>query len=281
MDRQRQYQLGLYEKAMPKDLTWQEKFKAARLAGFDYVELSIDETEEKLARLKWSDERLHQLEEISHSENMKVGSICLSGHRKYPLGGENSSRSLQIMQEAIHLATEVGCPLIQLAGYDVYYTQSTEKTQARFANNLEKAVEMAASAGILLGFETMETPFMDTVEKAIYFVEEIGSPYLGVYPDIGNLNNAALLYDTDILEDLGKGAGHLFATHIKETVPGRYREVPYGSGAVNFSKILAKTWDLGVRRYVTELWYNGNEDWEECIKKVSLLARFYLGDSKN
>lgn len=31
-----------------------------------------------------------------------------------------------------------------------------------------------------LGFETMETPFMDTVEKAMHYVKLVDSPYLGV-----------------------------------------------------------------------------------------------------
>ena len=45
------YQLGLYEKAMPGTLSWREKLEAAREAGFDFVEISIDETDQKLARL--------------------------------------------------------------------------------------------------------------------------------------------------------------------------------------------------------------------------------------
>ena len=47
----KQYTLGLYEKAMPKELSWREKLTAAKEAGYDFVEISIDETEEKLARL--------------------------------------------------------------------------------------------------------------------------------------------------------------------------------------------------------------------------------------
>ena len=43
------YTIGLYEKAMPKELTWKEKLEAAREAGYDFVEISIDETDEKLA----------------------------------------------------------------------------------------------------------------------------------------------------------------------------------------------------------------------------------------
>ena len=39
----RQYSLGLYEKAMPAELTWKEKLEAAKAAGYDFVEISVDE----------------------------------------------------------------------------------------------------------------------------------------------------------------------------------------------------------------------------------------------
>ena len=44
------YELGLYEKAMPGYLSMAEKLRAAKKAGYDYVEMSIDETDEKLNR---------------------------------------------------------------------------------------------------------------------------------------------------------------------------------------------------------------------------------------
>ena len=37
---ERAYTLGLYEKAMPSDLTWREKLLAAKEAGFDFVAVS-------------------------------------------------------------------------------------------------------------------------------------------------------------------------------------------------------------------------------------------------
>ena len=61
-------------------------------------------------------------------------------------------------------------------------------------------------------------------------VKRVDSPYLGVYPDIGNITNAAKTYGTDVLADLECGHGHLVAMHLKETVPGVFREVPFGAG---------------------------------------------------
>ena len=46
--------IGIYEKALPKSLTWEEKLIAAKLAGYDYVEISIDESDERLQRLYYA-----------------------------------------------------------------------------------------------------------------------------------------------------------------------------------------------------------------------------------
>lgn len=261
------YQLGLYEKAMPS-LTWREKMLRAKEAGFDYLEISIDETDAKLSRLDWSREKRRELASLMEETGLPLRSMCLSGHRKYPLGSrdlQTRQQGMQIMKKAIRLAADLGLRTIQLAGYDVYYEESGEDTKQYFAENLRQAVEMAAAAGVGLGFETMETEFMNTVGKAMAYVQLINSPYLNVYPDIGNLTNAAMLYGTDVLEDLATGDGHVMAMHLKETVPGVFREVPFGTGYVDFESAIHKAWTMGVRRYVTELWYTGNENWEEEI----------------
>lgn len=272
----RMYKIGLYEKAMPKDIGWKEKFQVAKSAGYDYIEISIDETDEKLARLDWSDAQIRDVVSVTYGESMSFGSICLSGQRRYALGDKDETKSLEILEKAIRFARIAGIPVIQMAGYDTYYAQSTEETEKRFRKNLALGTAVAAKEGIILAFETMETPFMDTMEKAMRRILPIASPYLGVYPDIGNLNNAALLYKSDILADMEKGKGHIVAAHIKETMPGKYREVPFGTGVVDFERILKKLWQLGVRRYVTELWYTGNDDWKQAVNGASSFARKIL-----
>lgn len=262
------YQLGLYEKAMPADLSWTEKLEIVRESGFDHLEISIDETDEKLARLDWPDEQRSELAAAIRSTRVPIRSMCLSGHRKYPLGSHEPSiceRGMKIMNAAIALSEYLGVRVIQLAGYDVYYEEGDADTHRRFAENLAVCVERAAAKGIMLGFETMETPFMDTVEKAMMYVHAINSPYLGVYPDLGNLKNAALLYGGDVNADLSTGRGHIMAVHIKETIPGHYREIPFGTGHTEYERNLELLRDMGVRMFAGEFWYKGSESWREDL----------------
>jgi L-ribulose-5-phosphate 3-epimerase len=273
------YSIGLYEKAMPNSLTWREKLKCAKECEYDFVEISIDETDEKLARLDWRETEIQRLIEDMNELEISIRSMCLSGHRKYPFGSchpATRSRSIEIMGKAIDLADKLGIRLIQLAGYDVYYEESTPESKALFIENLRQAAMMAARNGVLLGFETMETEFMNTVSKSMFYVSCIGSPYLGIYPDVGNLTNAAVSYGTSVIDDLETGKGHIMAVHLKETVPGKFREIPFLTGHVDFEGIIEKAWNLGVRRYVTEMWDVGAESWKQDIQFANRSMRRIL-----
>ena len=263
------YAIGLYEKAMPKTMTWREMLVCAKECGYDFVEISIDETDTRLARLDWTKEERLELVAAMKEVGVPIRSMCLSGHRKYPFGASDPAvraRGMEIMEKAVQLADDLGIRIIQLAGYDVYYEQGTAESERLFRENLAKAVDMAACRGIVLGFETMETEFMNTVEKSMKYVNLIDSPYLGVYPDSGNLTNAAKTYGTDVLEDLETGRGHIVALHLKETVPGKFREIPFLTGHVDFPAVIAKAWAMGVRRYVTKMWDVGSPDWKKDIQ---------------
>ncbi len=265
----RAYLIGLYEKAMPKTMNWKEKLECAKECGYDFVEISIDETDEKLARLDWSSSQRSELVRTMQEVGVPLRSMCLSGHRKYAFGDPDPDirrRSMEIMEKAIQLADDLGIRIIQLAGYDVYYEPRTEESERLFRENLEKATLMAAEKGIVMGFETMETEFMNTTEKAMKYVKIINNPYLGIYPDSGNLTNAAVSYHSSVLDDLETGRGHIFALHLKETIPGKFREIPFLTGHVDFEAIIRKAWDLGIRRFVTEMWDVGRTDWMNDIK---------------
>ena len=271
--------LGLYEKSMPSSLSLEQKLTTASQFGFDFVELSVDETEDKLARLKWSQEERSALVSAMFRTGVPIRTMCLSGHRKYPLGSADRQirqRGMEIMADAIDLASCLGIRIIQLAGYDCYYEPSTEITRAFFLENLKICTEMAATKGVLLAFETMETEFMNTVQKAMKYVESVDSPYLQIYPDLGNITNAALTYSTSVQQDLLAGKGHVVALHLKESLPGKFREIPYGTGHVDFDAAIKTAQSMGVGLYLAEFWDTGKEDWRDQLSHAHHFLRSKL-----
>lgn len=265
------YELGLYEKAMPSTLSWREKLSAAKAVDYDYVEMSIDASEEKIQRIYMSKQERFELIRDMYETGMPIRTMCVSALTKFSLGNPDeqmAERGREIAEKAIGLAADLGIRVVMIPGYDVYYEPSDEGTKKQYLENLKWVAKIAEKTGVILGLETMENEFMNTVEKAMKYVVLCDSNYLKIYPDIGNLTNAAKQYKMDVLEDLQLGKGNITSMHLKETLPGRYREVPYGSGHVDFEAAIKKAWEMGIRRYVTEFWYLGEEDWYGELRKA-------------
>ena len=83
------------------------------------------------------------------------------------------------------------------------------------------------------------------------------------------------------MQDLETGRGHIVAVHLKETVPGKYREIPFGTGHVDFAAIASEAWELGVRRFVAEFWYLGEANWQKQLQQANDFLRGYLDPIDN
>ena len=144
------YTIGLYEKAMPPELTWRQKLTAAKESGYDYVEISIDETDEKIERVYMSKQERLELVRCMFETGIPIRSMCVSALTRFSLGNEDAilrKKGMEIIEKAIELADDLGVRMVMIPGYDVYYGQSTPETQKRFASNLKKVAQIAASMG--------------------------------------------------------------------------------------------------------------------------------------
>lgn len=250
----KQVPLGIYEKALPTGECWLERLLLAGGLGFDFVEMSIDETDERLARLDWSREQRMALVQAVADSGVRVPSICLSAHRRFPLGSEDDevrNQGLEIMRKAIEFAQDVGVRVIQLAGYDVYYQQANDATRCRFREGLTAAVEMASRAQVTLAMEIMDYPLMNSISKAMGYATYLNNPWFQLYPDIGNLS----AWDNDVQMELEAGRGHIVAVHVKDTLPGVFKNVPFGKGVVEFERCFETLKRSGYRGpYLIEMW---------------------------
>ena len=252
--------LGIYEKALPKELSWVKRFNAAKAAGFDFLEISIDETPERMARLDWSlNERLAFFRS-SREAGIPVPSMCLSGHRKIPFGSADPAirrQAADFMEKAIRFACDTGIRVIQLAGYDVYYEPTTRDSRERYYEGMNRALEVAAAHQVMLGLEIMDTPFQNSITRYLELKKRLPSPWFKVYPDLGNLT----AWGNDIAHELTIGIHEIVGVHVKETkpvgpnFPGAFRDVPFGDGTVDFVHCFRTLNDLGYAGpFLIEMW---------------------------
>jgi len=268
--------VGLYEKALPPALSWEERLAAAGQAGYDFIEISIDESDERLSRLDWPASEREALRRAIADTGVRIMTMCLSGHRKYPLGSHSPElrrQGQEILRKAIEFAGDIGLRVVQVMGYDVFYEPSDDETRANFVESLRQGARWAGQAGVMLGLENLDTPFVECLSQALAIIHEIDSPWLHLYPDIGNL--AAAGYDPP--RELALAQRHLLGIHVKDALPRVIRGVPFEKGIVPFRetfRALAQSgfWGLlGV-----EMWGEMHAD-EDPIASVAAARRFVDG----
>jgi L-ribulose-5-phosphate 3-epimerase len=226
---------GVYEKALGGG-SWPAILSDARRAGFDFVEMSIDESEARLARLEWSRRERRQLVGSCQEQDMPIFSICLSAHRKFGLGSNDPSsraRAGQILDAAMALACDLGVRVVQIAGYFAYYETRDPEARARYVAGLRRGAELAQRRGVMLAVENIDTPDMASLSECLALRDEVGSPWFALYPDLGNL----AVHRLDILAELELLPGVAVALHLKDARPGEPRRVPFGQGTVPFRAV--------------------------------------------
>lgn len=249
--------IGIFEKALPPAMTWNERLTAATSIGFDFVELSIDDSDERIARLDWGPgERAHFRSAILET-GMPIISMSLSAHRRFALGSASEAarqRGLDILKKAIDFAVDTGLRTIQVCGADAYHEGSSLQSRARFLEGLERGFEWAASAGVMLALENWDRG-IDTVTEAMWYVRYFNSPWFQHYVDIGNL----AFVGHDVLAELEAAKGHITAVHVRDAVQGQLWYVPLGEGIVPFVEVFAKLAELGFQGQVVLAISTGSE----------------------
>lgn len=253
--------LGLYEKSLNSSENWSTRLQKAKDLGFDFMEISIDETDSRIERLYWSREQIRELRNLTFDLEIPLKSMCLSTHRRFPLGSADMTlrnKGYDLMKRAVDFSCELGIRVIQLAGYDVYYEPSTEASREAFMKGMQWAADYAGKNQVMLAMEIMDTFFMNSIAKHLYYEGVIHSPWYKLYPDLGNLS----AWTGDVSGELRLGINSIVAVHLKDTIkvsslcPGIFKCIPFGEGCVDFVFCFKQLEGMHYTGpYIMEMWH--------------------------
>ncbi|WP_236263180.1 L-ribulose-5-phosphate 3-epimerase [Actinomyces sp. zg296] len=269
--------LGIYEKALrgPAPVTppqWRDFLAQVAQGGFSFLDLSIDESPEREARLDWSPEQWRAVRRAAEDAGVMIGGICLSIHRRIAPGSADPAtrqRAREVMAQGLHACHEVGAPVLQIAGYYCFYEEPGPDSARWYADLLVESVPLAARLGVVMGIENVDGVGVTSITRAMELVEEIDSPFLQVYPDLGNIAEQGL----DPRVEIPAGRGHMVAMHAKDVRRGEPRRVEMGTGIVDWDLSFSLLADQGwAGRLMIEMW---NDDAPDSVARC-VAARSFI-----
>lgn len=263
--------LGIYEKGLPTNISWDERFKLAKEAGFDFIELSVDKN--RLNKLDYTDKEINELLDLTKKYNMPFHTLTLSANRYWPIGDiEKRDEGINLMKKAIVLAKKLNIEIIQLTAYDVYGKESTDETKDLYKQGIIEGLKFNENYNIILAIEVLEdVPHFNTSEKLVKLIKEINSPYLKEYADNGNLAYNGF----DSVKDLTYCKDYLAAIHIKDGIYHNEHNIEYGKGDVDFKGVFDYLKQINYKGYlISECWYEDN--YKPNLKYINDFIRGYM-----
>ena len=227
---------GLYEKALPREWSIEEKLKTAKALGYDYFELSTDESDKFQERMRMDRSGRAAVRKAIWDSGLPIWTMCLSGTRNCPIGSKDPDlrkKGFDLTMDAIHFSADIGIRVIQPMAYDEYYGERDAETYGRF---------------------------MDNLEKGLSIVNAIGSPWLQLFPDIANLYATGMGNEAAAAQyKLAKE--HIVASHVKDTVVGKFRDIPFGEGEVDFDMFFRTIHEENIHGpFTLEIWAHNYSD---------------------
>ena len=260
--------LGVYEKALGA-CDWRDLPDRARRAGYDFVEVSVDESPERLARLATRAEERRDVRYAADAAETPIDALVLSALRRWALGSPDAlvrARAGGLVRQALVLASDLGARMVQVPGYFSFHDAAGPDGRARYVDGLRGAAALAGELGVHLAVENMDGTDVASLVEATAVVEEVDAPWVGLQPDLGNLVAQGL----DLLGEIGTGIAYYRGVHLKDALPGVYRRVPFGNGHVAFGVALAKLRSLGYPGpFTVEIW---NDDEATAARHAAVAA---------
>lgn len=269
--------LGVYEKALAggapdSGQDWRAFLAQVPEAGFSFLDVSIDESPRRRARLEWDPAACRAVRGAAEAVGTDIGGVCLSVHRRIAPGSadpEVRRRARRVMARGLRVCHDLGAPVIQIAGYYAFYEEPNPEAERWYTQMLADAVPLAARLGVVMGIENVDGDDVTSISKAMEFVRAVDSPYLQVYPDLGNIAEQGL----DPAVELAAGAGHMVAMHAKDVRRGEPRRIEMGTGIVDwptsFALLASQHW---TGRLMIEMW---NDDAPDSVDRC-VAARHFI-----
>jgi L-ribulose-5-phosphate 3-epimerase len=268
---------GLYEKSICFDLSWEDKFALIKDAGYDYFEIAIDATPQRLRRLEDRPEQL-RIRRASEALDTPLYTFAFTANRFFPLGSQDASvraEGVRLLKRALDFAAFVGARTVNIAAYDEYEKPSNKTTAGLFLDSLKECVDHASMRGVIISLETMDSPFIDTTRKALGFVRLIDSAYLQIGVDPGNIS--AMGHNP--ITDIPLGGGHIVEVEFKDTRPGVVRDIFFGEGTLDFDACFKMLHEIGYQGFLAaEMWCHEDPATHANIYKAAQFLKAKMAD---
>ena len=229
---------------LPKELSYAERFRVARDAGFDAIEMQTVVREDEAAEVR----------DAAKRTRLRIHSVMNMDHWRFPLSSSDPavvSRSVAGMDTSLRNAALWGADAVLLVPAVVDQTTSYRDAWTRSQQVIrERLLPLARELKVIVAVEEVWNKFLLSPLEFARYVDELDSPWLKAYFDVGNV--VFYGYPQDWIRSLGARIAkvHLKDFHL-DRPNGRFAWTNLGDGDIDWLDVRRAFDEVGYRGYFT------------------------------
>jgi L-ribulose-5-phosphate 3-epimerase len=228
---------------LPKQLSYADRFKLARDAGFDAVE-GQTVTDAKEAE---------EVKKAAEDAKVHIHSVMNMAHWDYPLSSSDPAvveKSLDGMKTSLHNAKLWGADAVLLVPAVVNPLTSYKDAWVRSQKQIRLLIPLAAELKVVIAIEEVWNKFLLSPLEMAQYVDEFKNPWIKAYFDVGNV--VLYGYPQDWIHTIGK---RIAKVHLKDFKLNRKEEgwqwKNLGEGDIDWAAVRQAFADVGYAGYAT------------------------------
>ena len=253
---------------LPKDLSYEERFRLAKDVGFDEMECPTipDPNEAK------------EILEASRATGLAIHSVMNMAHWKYPLSSGDPqvvSQSMDGMETSLRNAHLWGADTVLLVpavvNEETRYIEAWQRSQKQ----IRMLIPLAEELGVIIAVENVWNKFLLSPVEFARYVDEFHSKWLQAYLDVGNM--VLFGYPQDWIRTLGKRIAKVHLKDFRFRTDRKTRQriaefVPLREGDVGWLEVYKALLEVNYRgTATTEVTGGDREALQEISRRVDLI----------
>ena len=226
---------GLVFDMVPKNLSYADRFKLVRDAGFQVVQALTEPDERNAAAMQ----------QAADAANIRIDSVMNVDHWRYPLSSSDPAvveKSLSGMRTSLQNAKLWGSDAVLLVPAVVNPQTSYRDAWTRSQAQIRTLIPLAEQLKVVIAIEEVWNKFLLSPLEMVQYIGELHSPWVQAWFDVGNV--VLYGYPQDWIRTLGKRIVKVHLKDFKRTADG-YAWVNLGDGDVDWPAVRQAFTDIG------------------------------------
>jgi hexulose-6-phosphate isomerase len=229
---------------LSKDLPYAQRFAAAREAGFDAIEMQTISREDEAAEIK----------DAATRSGLRIHSVMNAEHWRFPLSSGDRdvvNRSVAGMEKSLRNAALWAADAVLLVPAVVDQATSYRDAWTRSQRVIrERLLPLARELKVIVAVEEVWNKFLLSPIEFARYVDELDSPWLKAYFDVGNV--VFYGFPQDWIRTLGRRTVKVHLKDFRLDRPnGRFAWTNIGDGDIDWLEVRRAFDDAGYQGFFT------------------------------